>query len=73
MRRNICQGKFELWRLFLTDEDSLPVKKMTKNTSYRELRCDIVISDLTGKTEPSLLPKGQNLFIVSKSHLLFFA
>jgi len=38
MRRNICQGKFELWRLFLTDEDSLPVKKMNKNTSYRELR-----------------------------------
>ena len=38
MRRNICQGKFELWRLFLTDADSLPVKKMTKDTSFRELR-----------------------------------
>ena len=38
MRRNICKGKFELWRLFLTDEESLPVKKMTKNTTYRELR-----------------------------------
>ena len=38
MRRNICQGKFELWRLFLTDVDSLPVKKMTKDTSFRELR-----------------------------------
>ena len=38
MRRNICQGKFELWRLYLTDADSLPVKKMTKDTSFRELR-----------------------------------
>jgi len=38
MRRNICHGKFELWRLFLTDGDSLPVKKMTKDTSFRELR-----------------------------------
>ena len=38
MRQNICQGKFELWRLFLTDVDSLPVKKMTKDTSFRELR-----------------------------------
>ena len=38
MRRNICQGKFELWRLFLTDSESLPVKKMTVNTTFRELR-----------------------------------
>ena len=38
MRRNICNGRFELWRLFLTDEDHLPVKKMTSNTTFRELR-----------------------------------
>ena len=38
MRRNICTGRFELWRLFLTDQDHLPVKKMTSNTSFRELR-----------------------------------
>ena len=38
MRRNICQGKFELWRLYLTDSGSLPVKKMTKDTTFRELR-----------------------------------
>ena len=38
MRRNICRGKFELWRLFMTDANSLPVKKMTKNTLEKELR-----------------------------------
>lgn len=38
MRRNICQGRFELWRLFLTDGESLPVKQMNQNTSFRELR-----------------------------------
>ena len=38
MRRNICEGRFELWRLFLTDENHLPVKKMTSNTTFRELR-----------------------------------
>ena len=38
MRRNICNGRFELWRLFLTDENHLPVKKMTASTSFRELR-----------------------------------
>ena len=38
MRRNICNGRFELWRLFLTDELHMPVKKMTANTTFRELR-----------------------------------
>ena len=38
MRRNICRGKFELWRLFMTDAKCLPVKKMTKNTLEEELR-----------------------------------
>lgn len=38
MRRNISTGRFELWRLFMTDADSLPVKKMSKSTSFRELR-----------------------------------
>ena len=38
MRRNICDGRFELWRLFLTDEDHMPVKRMTFNTTFRELR-----------------------------------
>lgn len=38
MRRNICNGRFELWRLFLTDADSLPVKKMSFDTTFRELR-----------------------------------
>ena len=38
MRRNIVEGRFELWRLFLTDENHLPVKKMTSTTTFRELR-----------------------------------
>ena len=38
MRRNICSGKFELWRLYLSNQNHLPVKKMTKDTSFRELR-----------------------------------
>ena len=38
MRRNICEGRFELWRLFLTGENRLPVKKMMFNTTFRELR-----------------------------------
>ena len=42
MRRNICQGKFELWRLYLTDKGSLPVKKMTKDTTFRELRYMVI-------------------------------
>ena len=43
MRRNICQGKFELWRLYLTDSESLPVKKMTKDTTFRELRYFFIV------------------------------
>ena len=38
MRRNVCQGRFEMWRLYLTDHDHLPVKKLTKDTTWRELR-----------------------------------
>ena len=38
MRRNVAQGRFEMWRLFMTDKDHLPVKKMTAETSHRELR-----------------------------------
>ncbi len=38
MRRNICLGRYELWRLFLTGEDHLPVKKLTSETTARELR-----------------------------------
>jgi len=38
MRRNIVNGKFEMWRLFMTDPESLPVKRMSKDTSFRELR-----------------------------------
>lgn len=38
MRRNICTGNYELWRLFMTDKESLPVKKMSKETTCRELR-----------------------------------
>ena len=38
MRRNICQGKFELWRLYLSDNENLPVKKMSSETTKRELR-----------------------------------
>ena len=37
MRRNVCQGKFLHWRLFLTENNYLPVKKMTRNTSHKEL------------------------------------
>jgi len=38
MRRNVCSGNYEWWRLFMTDEENLPVKKMTKDTTFRELR-----------------------------------
>ena len=38
MRRNVVEGRFEMWRLFMTEEGYLPVKKMTQNTSHRELR-----------------------------------
>ncbi len=38
MRRNIYLGRYELWRLFLTGNDHLPVKKMSRDTSFRELR-----------------------------------
>ena len=38
MRRNIVKGKFEMWRLFMTDLESLPVKKMSRETTFRELR-----------------------------------
>jgi len=38
MRRNIVEGRFEMFRLFMTDADSLPVKKMSWDTSFRELR-----------------------------------
>ena len=38
MRRNVVEGRFEMWRLFMTDKDHLPVKKMTAETSHRELR-----------------------------------
>jgi len=38
MRRNVCQGRFEMWRLFLTGPDHLPVKKMSDQTTFRELR-----------------------------------
>ena len=38
MRRNVVDGRFEMWRLFMTDADSLPVKKMSWDTSFRELK-----------------------------------
>jgi len=38
MRRNIRRGRYELWRLYMTDKDSLPVKRMQHNTTGRELR-----------------------------------
>jgi len=38
MRRNIVSGRFEMWRLFMTNYESLPVKKMSWDTSSRELK-----------------------------------
>ena len=38
MMKNIVAGKFEMWRLFMTDKENLPVKKMMHDTSDRELR-----------------------------------
>ena len=38
MRRNLTQGRFELWRMFMTGPDHLPVKNMDSNTTFRELR-----------------------------------
>ena len=37
MRRNVCQGKFQHWRLFLTEKNYQPVKKMSRNTSHKQL------------------------------------
>lgn len=38
MRRNVARGNFQMWRMFMTDEDSLPVKQMCRDTTFRELR-----------------------------------
>jgi len=38
MRRNVLRGKFRQWRLYLTDQDNLPVKEIRKDTTFRELR-----------------------------------
>lgn len=38
MRRNVCAGKFQLWRLYATDEEHCPVIEYSFNTSDRELR-----------------------------------
>ena len=38
MRKNVINGNYELWRLFMTDKESCPVIKMTSTTSFRELR-----------------------------------
>ena len=37
MRRNLAEGKFEVWRLFKIDEDNLPVRKMTQDTQQEDL------------------------------------
>ena len=37
MRRNLTEGRYEMWRLFMTDQDNLPVKKMTKDTRPEDL------------------------------------
>ena len=50
MRRNICEGRFELWRLFLTDQNHLPVKKMTSKTTFRELRY-VISRNLLGRSQ----------------------
>jgi len=41
MRRNMIGGRYQLWRLFMTDENSLPVQKMSQDTSFRELISNI--------------------------------
>ena len=38
MRRNVVEGRFEMWRLFMTDKESCPVMKMSVDTTFRELR-----------------------------------
>ena len=37
MRRNLVEGRYEMWRLFMTDKDNLPVKKMTLDTQPEDL------------------------------------
>ena len=37
MRRNLTEGRYEMWRLFMTDQDNLPVKKMSKDTQPEDL------------------------------------
>ena len=38
MRRNLVEGRYEMWRMFMTGAEHMPVKKMTSETSFRELR-----------------------------------
>ena len=38
MRRNVVGGRYELWRLFMTDQESLPVARMMADTSQEKLR-----------------------------------
>ena len=39
MRRNLAEGKCELWRLFMTDHrGNLPVRKMTQDTQQEDLK-----------------------------------
>lgn len=36
MRRNLAEGKCEMWRLFKIDEDNSTVRKMTQNTQQKD-------------------------------------
>jgi len=38
MRRNMVQGRFELWRLYMTDKDTVPVQRMTRDTRPGDLQ-----------------------------------
>ena len=38
MRRNLVAGRFEMWRLYMTDPASLPVCRLQRDTSSEVLR-----------------------------------
>ena len=47
MRRNVVEGRFELWRLFMTGQSSLPVMRMSRDTSEEEVRAAHLTSPYT--------------------------
>ena len=47
MRRNVVGGRYELWRLFMTDQSSQPVTRMSRETNVEDLRAAHLASPFT--------------------------